>query len=388
MYKTSLAMSLMLNVILLGAFFFAAERQSAPNHLLPPELLSSLRQRPITSVPEQIPNSAKASPSSGLTGPAWQQSLQQLRGAGVPNNVLAGLVVADFEIRWQKQLQEFEQRYQAGAVGDDERARFEARRDDEQEKELRAALGDEGFRQWDQDNSLRDLDLAKLQLSASETNALYQLRKDRARKDRTLAEAWRNGELDEADYNEQQSAAQQEYDQQFKLLLGDQRYEALQNSEEGMEAALRQKVKHLNPADSQIEVMVEAERKWNRQRSELERRAQETSNQQTPDRRLAYEEQLQALDTARDQEYMRALGTNDFDQLQKNEDRRYQLLQRYANAWSLSESDIEFIYSSVQSYQGKTPHSQDQIEQSLVSYLGPERFDRLKKNELFNLARQ
>ena len=316
-----------------------------------------------------------------MTGPPWQDSLQQLRAAGVPNNVLAGLVVSDFEIRWQQHLREFEQRYQAGAVDDEERARFEARRDDEQEKELRAALGDAGFRQWDKDNYLRDLDPVKLQLNSSEMDALYQLRKDRALKDRALSEALRSGQIDESDYNARQSASQREYDQQFKAVLGDERFEALQNSEEGMEGAFRQKVKNLNPTDAQV--LVEVERKWNQRLAELERRAQEN-----PDQAKAYEEQLRALNAARDQEYKRVLGANDFEQLQKNQDGRYLMLKRYANTWSLSESDINYIYSSVQNYQEKSPHSRAQIEQSLMSYLGPERFDRLKRNNLFDSGEQ
>jgi hypothetical protein len=113
----------------------------------------------------------------------------------------------------------------------------------------------------------------------------------------------------------------------------------------------------------------------------LERRTHET-----PDQRQAYEERLRALDTARDQEYKRVLGTNDFDQLQKIQDHRYRLLKRHANTWSLSESDIDYIYSSVQHYQDENQRSRDQIEQSLASYLGPERFDRLKKNDLFDLG--
>ena len=380
-YKLSLAISLALNVVLIGALLVAPVRQPAPANLRPPEPPSSLRPAPLTSVPAQIPKFAESSPNRGLTGPAWQQLIQQLRDSGVPNNVLAGLVVSDFEIRWQKQLREFEHRYQAGAVDDEERARFEARRDDEQEKELRSTLGDAGFRQWDKDNSLRDLDLVKLKLSSSETDALYQLRKDRAVKDRALALALGNGEIDEADYNARQSAAQKEYDQQFALLLGDERYEALQNSEEGIEGALRQQVKNLNSVDAQL--MVDAERKWNQRRAELERRAE-----QNPQQQKAYEEQLRALDAARDQEYERVLGTNNFDQLQKSQDRRYQMLQRYANTWSLSESDVDYIYSSIQHYQDKNQHSRDQTEQALMSYLGPERFERLKKNDLFNSGGQ
>jgi hypothetical protein len=229
---------------------------------------------------------------------------------------------------------------------------------------------------------LRDLDLAKLQLSSSQTDALYQLRKDRALEDRVLAEALRNGAIDEADYNKQQAAAQQEYDLQFQMVLGDERYKALQNSEEGMEGALRQRLKDLNSMhDSQLEVMVEAERKWNQRRAELDRRAKETQDQ-----RQAYEEQARALDVARDQEYKQVLGTNDLDQLQRNQDRRYQLLKRHANTWSLSDSDIDYIYSTVQHYLEKNPSARNQIEQSLISYLGQERFERLKNNDLFDLV--
>lgn len=381
-HKLPLVVSLTLNVILVGAFFFAPEHESATRDLPPAAPPSSLRQPRVISESEQSLVSAKASPQPTSTAPAWQQSLPQLRDAGVPNDVLAGLVIADFEIRWQKQLQEFEQRYQAGAVDDDERARFEARRDEEQEQALRTALGDEGFRQWDKVYSLRDLDLAKLQLSSSQTDALYQLRKDRALEDRMLAEALRNGAIDEADYNKQQAAAQQEYDLQFQMVLGDERYKALQNSEEGMEGALRQRLKDLNSMhDSQLEVMVEAERKWNQRRAELDRRAKETQDQ-----RQAYEEQARALDVARDQEYKQVLGTNDFDQLQRNQDRRYQLLKRHATPWSLSDSDIDHIYSTVQHYREKNPPARDQIEQSLISYLGQERFERLKNNDLFDLV--
>ncbi|MET0532711.1 MAG: hypothetical protein ABW171_00665, partial [Steroidobacter sp.] len=309
MYKISLAMSVTLNVILIGAFLFASERQSTPGDLPSPGPRSSLLQPRVTSEPEKIHKPADANPSRSVTAPPWQQSIQQLRDAGVPHTVVAQLVIADFELRWQKQLREFEQRYQSGAVDDDERARFEARRDDEQEKELRFALGDEGFRQWDKENTLRDLDLAKLRLSASETDALYQLRKERDSKDRTLAEAWRNAEIDEADYNKQQSVVQQEYDQQFELLLGDERYRALQDFEAG---------------------------------------------------------------TAPDQEDSPGPGTDS---------RR--LLKRYANTWSLSETDIDYIDSSIRHYRERTRQARNQVEQALGAYLGPERFDRLKKNGLF-----
>jgi hypothetical protein len=384
-YPILLVLSLALNAILIGKVFFTPHSQSAQVERPAAEQSSSRHQAspPSQQGPVSQPVAAKPSPNRNQVGLAWRQSLQKLRDAGLSHDVLAGVVIAEFDRRWQQELREFERRYAAGAVDENERARFEARREAEQEKALRSALGEAGFQRWDKDYNLRDLDLVKLQLSSAQTDALYQLRTERTRQDRTLAETLRNGQIDEATYNEQEAAIQREYDQQFKMVVGDERYEALQNSEAEMRGSWRQKLKNLHSADSQVDAMVAIERNWNQQRAELERQAEAA-----PAQRKAYEEQMRALDASRDLEYQRVLGTHDFDQLQKNLDGRYQLLQRNAKIWSLSDIDIDYIYSSVQHYPEQDQRSRDQIEQSLSSYLGPQRFERLKKNALFALGGQ
>jgi hypothetical protein len=237
-----------------------------------------------------------------------------------------------------------------------------------------------------------------LNLSSSETDALYQSRKNLTSKQHDLDVARQNGELDNADYSEQQDALQKENDQQFKALLGDDRYAALQNPADDM----RRNLKDLNVSDAQFEAMLAAQRKWNEQQTALD--------QDTGTDEKSKAEQMQALATARDAEYQRVLGADAFNELQKNQDGTYQTLKQNANLWQLSASDIDYVYKSLQysqkavadyQQQAQTLQDQgqsvdwdkvqenlqqfsDQTEQSLKTYLGEDRFNKLKKNNLFN----
>jgi hypothetical protein len=394
-YRTSLGISLVLNAVLAGVLVFFVERQPAPNFLPSP-----LPQPVATAIAASAPKRAKLTSSHNKNGSGWQNWLQQLRDAGVPNDVLAGLVASDFENRWEKQRREMERRYKRGELGDDWLARFELQHGEEQEKEMRAALGDEGFRQWDKENTLRDYDLDALNLSSSETDALYQLRKDLISKQHDLDVARQNGELDSADYSEQQDALQKENDQQFKALLGDDRYAAMLNPDS--EGEMRRSLQGLNVSDTQFEAMLDTQRKWNEQQMALEQDTQTDGKSK--------EEQMQALDAARDAEYQRVLGTDAFSELQKNQDSSYQMLKQNANVWQLSDSDIDSVYKALQysqksisDYQQQAEALQaqgqnvdwdkvqeniqqfsDQTEQSLKTSLGEDRFNKLKKNGLFN----
>ena len=397
-YRTSFGISLALNAILAGVFVVFTMHRPAPKTLpLPPP-------PPPVAVADSapLPLPVQPAPNHGTNGPVWQDWLQQLRDAGVPDNVLAGLVASDFENRWDKQRREMERRYQRGELGDDWLARYELQHGEELEMEMRAALGDAGFRQWDKGNILRDYDLDALNLYPSETDTLYQLRKDLAGKQHDLEVARQNGELDNADYSEQQDALQKENDQQFKALLGDDRYAAMQNPD--TEGEMRRSLKGLNVSDAQMQAMLDAQRKWNEQRTKLEQDAQ-TQGKST-------EDQMQALAAARDAEYQQVLGPDAFGTLQKSQDSNYQTLKQNANLWQLNDRDIDYVYNALQyaqkaasdyqkqeqalQGQGQTvdwakvqenlQQFSDQTKQSLMTYLGQDRFNKLNKNGLFNLG--
>jgi hypothetical protein len=69
-----------------------------------------------------------------------------LRAAGVPNKVIARVVLGDLEERWQKRLDECQEKFDSGEVDADAFEALSQTHDQEREEELRAALGDEGYK--------------------------------------------------------------------------------------------------------------------------------------------------------------------------------------------------------------------------------------------------
>jgi len=400
MKSAALRISIALNLILAAAVFCLCRRVPAAKMLPAPPVSA-----PVAAVVQPAPI-ALARPVSAPGSPSWLPWLQQLRGAGVPDEVVAGLVASDFQNRWGKKMSDVWRRYEAGELNDDERAQLEAQHDEQEEKDLRTALGDDGFERWDKTRVLADLDAAGVELSSSEADALYHLRKDLARRNHDLEQARRDGKIDPADFIAQQSAARQDYEKQFQALLGQDRYAALRSPDE-KDGALRRSLKQLGADDAQAQGMGAIESNWNLQRLALDRQAQEGRIQGAD-----YETQIAAIDAARDLASQQLLGTNGFNRLQELQDIRYQNLKRYAANWQLSDDDVEYVYRLIESRQKavddyeQQAHAQQeqgqpvdwakirenvrqfssQTDQALNDYLGSDRFTRLKQNGVLTVG--
>src|SRR5204863_6228587 len=109
--------------------------------------------------PEAGISKSTAPSARSRTGPEWQNWIDNLRAAGVSEKVLAGLVNSDFENRWRIKLREVEKQFQDGEIDSDAVVRANQDHDIELEKEMRAALGEEGFRRWDKEKWLAEFDL-------------------------------------------------------------------------------------------------------------------------------------------------------------------------------------------------------------------------------------
>ena len=320
----------------------------------------------------------------------------------MPDQILAGLVAADFEDRWENQQRELQRKYENGDIDADALAQAAAEHDAAEEADLRAALGDDGFRRWDREKVLREFNLASVNLSDTEKDRLYQLRKDMLKQRQDLQASARRGEIDEADLSEKLSATQSQYEQDSKALLGEQRYAAMNTGPDPAVANLRRQMKGLDVNDEQMSALVQAQQQWNQQRAQL------NLNDDQP----GYEDQLQALDAAREQAFQKILGPEGFAAYEKKQDPSYQALKHYANVWQLQDTDIDYLYGalrdynrSVQDYQARASQLQSQgqdvdwdsvrknIElfsqqtgKTLSYYLGDDRFKKLKQNELFNFS--
>jgi hypothetical protein len=325
--------------------------------------------------------------------------VDQLRAAGFPNNVLARVVLSDLEAEWEK-------RFEEGGDGD-AMAAMQLEHDMVQDAEMRAALGEEGFKKWDQERMLREANLGKAQLTASESDALYGLKKKLQQRQWELEQGRLKGTMDDAQVNDASDAAYAEFNQQMKTLLGDERYAKSQGVDEGTAAAnLKQDLAKVNTSDSQFQDLLKAQQQWNERRSELDKRFQDDASS------AAYAEQIKALDATRDQEYRRVLGTNAFDALQKEQDSRYAKIKKYQDNWDLDDSKVDYIYRSVRYYEtaAEDYRSQarameargedvdwaavnrnlqqfsEQTQQTLQNYLGQDRFNRMLRSGIFQFG--
>jgi len=332
--------------------------------------------------------------------------VDQLRAMGVPNNELARVVLSDLEEGWDKRFVETAEKSRGDA---DTMAALQLENDMGKDAEMRAALGEEGFKLWDQGNMLREANIGKIQLTDSETNALYDLKKKLQQRHLDLEQARLNGEMDDAEFNDENNKAYSEYNQQTKALLGDERYAKSLQLDDGTAATnLQQNLAKVNPSDSQFQELLKAQQQLNESRSELDKQFQDDPS--SPD----YAEQIKALDAARDQEYQRVLGTNAFDTLQKAQDDGYSKMKKYENTWGLDDNKIDYVYDSIKYYQKSVQDYQaqakaleaqgqsvdwdavnqnlqqfaDQTQQALQNSLGQDSFNKMQRNGVFQFSPQ
>jgi hypothetical protein len=393
--------SLVLNVVLAVAAVVLVLHKSKPAPAAPPIEIS-----PETTAKATPPPEWKAPLYSEAASPSEKRRwlVDQLRTMGVPNKVLARIVLADLDKQWTSHATEVSKK----CWGDpDTMAALQLENDMNRDAEMRAALGESGFKQWDQENMLREANSGKITFTASETSATYDLWKKLRQRDLELKQAGVNREMDEADVNDAYEKAVSEFKQQMSALLGEERYAKSQQTDDATAAAgLRQDFAQANPSDAQFQDILKTQQQWNDQRAALDKQFQDTPSSS------AYADQLKALDAARDQEYQRVLGTNAFDALQKQQDPGYYQMKKYETLWGLDDNKINSVFDTMKYYQKSLQDYQSQVralaaqgqnvdwdaanrnvqqfaaqtEQSLQNYLGPDNFNKMQRNGVFQLS--
>ena len=319
--------------------------------------------------------------------------IDELRGMGVPNDTLALVARVDFEMEW-------EARFDACGVDRDKLAAVQLDMDMSKDAEMRAALGEEGFKRWDQKNMLWEAMSTAVAVSPSESDAIYASKKKLQQRELELEQAKVKGTMDDAAINAAEDKAYSEYNQELKAVLGDERYAKSQQLDDAFAAGnLRYTLTRngVNPDDSQFQQLFKAEQNFNQSQSKLD--------PSSPD----YAAQFKALNDARDQQYRQVLGDGAYDTFQKEQDPGYAQMKKYETLWGLDDSKADYVYNTMKSYektmqdyqarasalqaQGQkvdwdavNRHLQqltDQTGQTLQTYLGQDSFNKLQRNHLF-----
>jgi hypothetical protein len=390
--------SLLLNVVLAVTVVVLVLRKSEPSSA---PSASEAGPGTMTNETPVLANRPKLPPYPRQASASDQRRwlVDQLREAGVPNSVLGRFVLADLDEGWQKRFEETAEKSRGDA---DTMARLQQEQLRDEEAQMRAALGEEGFKQWDQAKLLREANVGKIQLTDSETSAIYDLKKKLQQRTWDLAEARQNGKMDDADLNQASAKAYSDFNQQMKALLGDDRYSKSQGLDDGG-ANLQRDLAKVNASDSQFQDLLKAQQQWNNRRAAIDQQFQ--NDPTSPD----YEDQLMALDAERDQEYQNVLGTNVFDTLQKQQDPSYNKMKKYEDLWGLDDESVDYLYGalkyydkSVQDYQAQARAFQAQgqsvdwdavnnnlqqfaaqTQQALQNYLGQDSYNKMQQNGFF-----
>lgn len=140
---------------------------------------------------------------------------EQLRAMGVPEDLLARIVVEALEKEWSWRSAEILRK----SPGDgDALIAVQLEKDMALPAQMTAALGADRFRQWDQANVLRRAMIPRGAVTGGEADAIYDLKKKREQRDWELRLAQQKGEIDQADLEEASAKADAELLEQMRPL--------------------------------------------------------------------------------------------------------------------------------------------------------------------------
>lgn len=353
--KRLLLVSLALNLVLAGSvgWLVATRRHAVPVVIAAPP-------------PPKTPGPKASAPRAASTGESTdvRDWLPQLREAGVPDRVLARLVAANYMASWEKRREQMQLRWERGEIDDDDWFQFNRQRDVAEENAVRAAVGEEAFKAWHEEKLLAGLPLDRIQMSASEREGLYALRRDLLAQQRDLERRNRAGEIDDAQFEQQQEKLQADYEAKTKTLLGDARFATLQSPSESTDGGLRRNLQSLNLPASKIDAIIAAEQQWREQRIAMDRAAgQETSL--SPD---AYQAKVHELDAAHDAALQQQLGADGLEALRQMQDERYRKLTKYAQLWQLSSDEVNKVYGALRDYNQTVDEYRRQAQSRGLTY--------------------
>jgi hypothetical protein len=348
--KLLLALSVTLNIVAAACLIALNASLSSPKASSPPPIATSVPS------PSESPTRTEQQPLKPAisSGVSW---VQVLRDGGISEKLIADVAAANFEDRWHKLALENQKKFDRGEIDQAALTRFDFEHDAEQEKELRAQLGEEGFHRWDQARLLADFDRTGVELSADENEQVYALRKELDRNRLNLDLARHDGKIKDSEASAQSEEIYAQYNQQLLMVLGRDRYAQTQSGGDTGVGELKRNLQGIGTNDSQFAGMQTALQNWNAQRSELDLELQEGNV--TADN---YQKQLKTLEAQRDQEYQKVLGTNGFASFQRNQNEQYQSLQRIGPDIGFSDDDINNLYASIQDYQNSVNDYRDRAQ--------------------------
>ena len=394
-YRVSIGLNVLLAAVIAGLVLYWSDDASAR--------AAASKSAGVAIKQKTISDQAIAPSGARLAfGPESRRHLvDELRAQGVPENVLARFALADIEENWAG-------RFEACRGDQDKLTSVQLEHDMGLDAEMRSALGERAFRQWDQKNMIREAMLgSKMQLTADEANAIYDLKKKLQQRQWQLEQARQRGEMDDATISAASNKAFTEYGLGMKTAMGEARYAEAMRGDDGT-SALKDNLAKVNASDAQFQQLLTLQRQMSDRRAALDKEFQEDPSSEL------YAQRIKTFEEEQQQEYRRVLGDSAFETLQKEQDGSYMKMRKFGGIWGLDDSKIDSVYGAIKYYQKSAEDYQDQAhvleaqgqavdwsavdknlqqlaeqtQQRLQKELGSERYKSMQQNGVFPFAQQ
>ena len=309
-------LSLGANIVLLGivAGLLWRGQPAAPSPVAPPAQTVPVRPAiPKTAVAARELQAKHVGPE--LTPAA----ITQLEQMGISHDTLVNVLLGDLNRRSAQRVLELQKAYAPRLVPDREMRELVREDDAEQIRELKAALGEDGYLAWDKQETLHMLNRARapgdeLPMSAEEKEQAYRLQKEFDQSSRKLQMEMEDGVADKADVGTLQAQSQQALDRDLEKLLGKQRFGDLRGIVDPTTQVYRE-FGDLNPTPDQAKAVVQVEADYRAREAAL---AEQLN--QNPGGAENVTARLTAVNNARDEILREIFGPEAYDSLKRQAD--------------------------------------------------------------------
>lgn len=398
-WRASIGANIILMGVVLGQLW--RERPLAASSVAP---RTQVPARAHSEIPKTATAVAALRPRPG--GPQLTlRAVAELQKLGLSREAIVDGLINDHTYRYDKRVRALEKRYAPKPVPRRELLEMSWQADAERTRELKEALGEEGYVAWDKDNTLRLLNMGGIRMAPQEAEKAYRLQKEFDEKNKALQMSKDEGLVDEADTNALYEQAQQKLDQELNNLLGNERVAAMRGAPDPI-ADVSRRFEYLSPTPEQAKTVLSAEADIHAREAALVQRLKEM-----PASAANLMADLKTVTDAREESLRRVFGAENYDAMKRQNDSTYQKLTHYAEAWDLKDAQIQPVYESLSAFHDQADRTRmaaemraaagqpvnwsevnagidqtrQQLEAGLVAMIGSERVRRLERNGLLHV---
>ncbi|HEY3757188.1 MAG TPA: hypothetical protein VGL42_13640 [Opitutaceae bacterium] len=271
---------------------------------------------------------------------------------GFSRDAIAQVVLDEFNRRWNVRIADLKKQTGAASIPSREYVELGRERDADLVRELKEKLGEAGYEDWDREQTLHELNRARLPgddlpMSAEEQDVAWRLQKAYEDKSKELQIATEDGLASQTDSDALRAQAQATLDQGLEQMLGSERFAALRGDADPL-IAVNQRYPDLNPTAQQAAAVMQADAAYRDQQAALTQQA--AAN---PSNVSTLTAQMEALADAHDASLRQIFGGDAFDVATKAADPSYQALAQNAGAWNLDDQQVQAAYQNLRAYDSK-----------------------------------